>query len=321
MDKSPTIDAVDILLRDKPHPGAKDLLAFYEANPEFLSRIVGEFRLLKRLGRKVGGAKALIHFLRWEGNWRSVDDFEINDHLGPLAIRVCALLWSDIDGMMRFYSSAADDILGTWIRRGKKHGDFLCPGKHTLSAASFLPPERSGAGLVRPIRRDGFITLSYPPDVPELDRPATFHGLISEAKAASVVEPLRRIAESSPNPQHPRIRAWIRHFEFQPEIFAFMEKTLLERRPECFSANSLVEYARWAVRRAAECHKRFSLPNDYSGLYSRALINRNPKFNGRCELRDRTKSGGCNQFLGCFLAPEPINGEPYRRLIWNEVTR
>ncbi len=167
------IDAIDILLQDKPQPDAQKLLAFHHANPEFLPRIVAEFRLLKRLGRKAGGAKSLIHFLRWDRHWQGIDDFEINDHLRPLAIRVCALLWPDINGMMQFRHCRADDILGARIaRRGKRYGNFLYPGKGTLSAASFLPPEKNGAGLVRPIRWGSFPTVTTrPPGAPTLDRP------------------------------------------------------------------------------------------------------------------------------------------------------
>src|ERR1035437_1374468 len=123
---APMIDAIDILLQDKHQPDARSLLAFHHANPEFLPRMVGEFRLLKRLGRKAGGAKSLIHFLRWEHRWQGIDDFEINDHLRPLAIRVCALLWPDINGMVQFRHCGADDVLGARIvRRGKRYGNFL----------------------------------------------------------------------------------------------------------------------------------------------------------------------------------------------------
>jgi hypothetical protein len=319
-------DAIDILLQDKQHTDAQKLLAFHHATPEFLPRVVAEFRLLQKQGRKAGGAKSLFHFLRWDGHWQAIDDFEIDDHLRPLAVRVCALLWPDIKGMVQFCPCAADDILGTRIvRRGKGRGNFLYPGKNTVSAASFLPPEKNGAGLVRPIRLGGFPTvITIPPPVPVLDRPATFHGLITEAEAASIAAPLRGFVDNSPNPRHPILLAWLRHVEAQPEIFAFMQKTLLERNPERFSAYSLLEYARWSIKRAAERHKRFTLPNNFGGLYSRALIVLNLQFNGLCEFKEdssgKVRPGRANRLLGCSLASEPINGEPYRRLVWNRVT-
>ena len=322
------IDAIDLLLQDKPQPDAQKLLAFHHANPEFLPRIVAEFRLLKRLGRKAGGAKSLIHFLRWDRHWEGIDDFEINDHLRPLAIRVCALLWPDINGMVQFRHCGADDILGVRIaRRGKRYGNFLYPGKRTLTTGvSFLPPERNGAGLVRPIREEGFpIVTTMPPEVPALDRPATFHSLITEVEALSIAAPLRGIVDNSPTPRHPTLLAWLDHVEAQPEIFAFMEKTLLERNPARFSANSILEYARWSIRRRAESHKRFTLPNKFGGLYCRALIMLNPQFNGLCEFREDCKglnrAGNSNRHLGCSLASEPINGEPYRRLLWKVVAK
>ncbi len=145
--------------------------------------------------------------------------------------------------------------------------------------------------------------------------------MITEAEAASIAAPLRGIVANSPNPKHPIFLSWLGHVEAQPEIFAFMEKTLLERNPERFSANSILEYARWSIRRAAESHKRFTLPNNLGGMYCRALLMLNPQFNGLCEFREDSKgpnrAGNSNRLLGCSLASEPINGEPYRRLLWN----
>jgi hypothetical protein len=284
-----------LLLADKPHPDAQKLLAFHHANPDFLPRIVAEFRLLKRLGRKAGGIKALIHFLRWDRRWAGVDEFEIAQNIGTLAIRVCALLWpDDINGIVQFRESEADEILGTRIvRRGKRYGNFL-----------------------RPLENAGTVPCSTLPSVPALDRPPTFHNRISEAEAVSVAGQLREIVDNSPNPRHTILRAWLRHIEAQPEIYAFMERTLLQRQPDCFSARSILEYSRWSIRRAAESHKRFTLPGQFDGLYCRALVMRNPQFNGLCRFEGsgRVRSNG---LLGCTLAPEPINDEPFRRLLWS----
>ena len=293
-------DAIDVLLHDKPHPDAQKLLAFHHANPDFLPRIVAEFRLLKRLGRKAGGIKALIHFLRWDRRWEGVDEFEIAQNMGTLAIRVCALLWpDDINGIVQFRESAADTILDTRIERhGKRYGNFLSPGKSTFSAHTAL-------------------TL---PAIPELDRPPTFHSLISEEEAASVAAPLRTIVENAPMPDNPTLRAWLRHVDAQPETYAFMQRTLLQRQPKCFSARSILEYSRWSIRRAAESHKRFTLPGQFDGLYCRALIMQNTQFNGLCRFEGsgRVLSNG---LLGCTLALEPLAGEPYRRLLWKVMTR
>jgi hypothetical protein len=285
--------------------------------------VVAEFRSLKRLGRRAGGVKALIHFLRWDRHWHATDGFEIGQNLATFAARVCVLLWPDINGMVQFRSCAADKILDTRIvRRGTRYGTFLYPGKHTLSAGSFLPPEKNGAGLVRPIQWGEFpIVTTLPPDVPELARTPTFHSLFTGEEAAAAVDPLRRIATSTPRPQHHLIRSWVRHFEEQPEIFAFVARTLRERQPTSgFSAVSLLEYARWSIRRAAESHQGFTLPGQFDGLYCRALIMRNPQYNGLCEFKSdgggKTRHGRANRLLGCTLAPEPIAGEPYRRLLW-----
>ena len=314
------LDSIDALLQDKQHPDARKLLDFHHANPAFLPRIVSELRLLRRQGRRAGGAKSLIHFLRWEHRWNAVDEFEINDHIRPLAIRVCALLWPDVNGMTQFRRCAADDILGTGIsRRGTRYGNFLRPSKRTLATGEFLPVEEHGGGSVRPILFDG--SVIFPPDVPFLDRVPTFHSLISEGQAASIVPSVRHLASNSPNPRHESLRAWIGHVETQPEIFYFMQMTLLERQPKSFSANSLLEYARWTIRRAAEKHKRFTLPAQYGGLYCRALIALNPQFNGRCEFRGDSmgaeRAGMANRLLGCAIARELVRGEPYRRLVFS----
>jgi hypothetical protein len=310
-------DAIDILLQDKQHPDAQRLLDFHHSNRDFLPRVVGEFRLLRRLGRKAGGIKALVQFLRWEQHWHGVDEFEVSQNLNALVIRTCTLLWPDINGMARYYRCEADDILGTRIvRRGTRYGNFIYPGRKTLNVGcSFLPPERNCTGLVRSIRCDGVPAAVVPPPIPVLDRPPTIHDLITESEANSIAEPLRRLVDESPNPRHPVLVAWLRHLETQPEIYAFMERTLLRRKPTRFSADSLVEYARWSIRRAAESHKRFTLWNDFAGLYCRALILRKPEFNGFCRFKDDGKRGRANRLLGCKLAPKPINGEPYRRLV------
>jgi hypothetical protein len=261
----------------------------------------------------------VVHFLRWEHDWRGIDQFEINDHLSSLAVRVCTLLWPDISGMVRFYQCGADDILGTRIMaRPKGYGNFLYPTARTLNGRGvFLSVRTDGVGRVRPIQLDGIV---LPPPVPFLDRPATFHQPITESDAASTVAPLNEIVARAPNPRHPLLLAWSAHFEAQPEIFAFIRNTLRHRRPNRFSANNLLEYGRWSIRRAAETHKRFTLPNVLGGLYSRALILIDPQFNGLCELREGSGGGLSNRILGCTLAPEPINSEPYRRLLSGSVT-
>jgi hypothetical protein len=223
--------------------------------------------------------------------------------------------------MMQFVHCNADDILGTRIaRRGKRYGKFLYPGKGTLNpSGSFLPIEKESAGLARPIRWGTAVT--NPPHVPTLDRPSTFHSLITESEALSIAGPLRHIVDSSPNPRHPILRAWLGHVEAQPEIYAFMERTLLKRRAVGFSAKSVLEYCRWSIRRAAESDKQFTLPSRFDGIYCRALIMRNPEFNGYCKFKSDGKNGRANQLLGTSLAIETMNGEPYRRLVWDAVER
>lgn len=319
------MDAIHFLLQDKQHPNAVKLLTFHHANPEFLPRIVGEFRLLKELGRKTGSIESLIHFLRWEQHWHGDGEFEINDQLTALAARVCALLWPDINGLMKFHRCAADETMDTHIvRRRKRYGNLLSPGNRTLQeGCCFLPPEpdASGAGLVRPIRLSDYHAPVLPPPVPVLDRPATIHALITEDDAASVVVLLGGIVKNSPNPEHQILLDWLRRAEAQPEMFAFMQAKLQQREPRPFSPRSILEYCRWSIRRAAASHKRSTLPSRFNGLYCRALIMLNPQFNGFCKFKPDGKRGRSNQLLGCALACQPVNGEPYCRLMWTKESQ
>jgi hypothetical protein len=313
------MSAIDLLLQGKQHPNAVSLLTFHRKNPEFFPRIVAEFRLLKQLGRKAGSIESLIHFLRWEQHWHGDSQFEINDQLTALAARVCALLWPDIGGMLKFSHCEADEILDTSIGRRGKHGNFLSPGRRTLPEGScFLPPEpdATGAGFVRPIRTPDYPAPLMPPPVPILERPGTIHVLISEEEAAPVAGRLREIVNNAPNPKHPILLAWLGHAEGLPEMFAFMQAKLQQRKPAPFSPRSILEYCRWSIGRAAVSHKKFTLPAAYNGLYSRALVILNPQFNGFCKFKHDGEAGRSNRLLGCTLASKPVNGEPYCPLIW-----
>jgi hypothetical protein len=313
-------DAIDVLLRDKQHPNVEKLLTFHHKNPEFFPRIVSELRLLRQLGRKAGSIESLIHFLRWEQHWHGDGEFEINDQLTALAARVCSILWPDIDGMMKFHLCEADEILDTSIvRQRKRYGNCISPGRRTLPEGScFLPPDpdSTGAGLVRPIRLADCPIPVMPPPVPVLDRPATIHAVITEAEAASAAGRLREIVNKSPSPNHPILLDWLRHAEAEPEMFAFMQMKMQQRKPATFSPRSILEYCRWSIGRAAASHKRFTLPARFNGLYCRALIMLNPQFNGYCKFRPDGESGRSNRLIGCALASKPVSGEPYCRLIW-----
>ncbi len=293
------MDAIELLLQDKQHLTAQKLLAFHRKNRTFLARFVAELRLLQTSGQRAGSAESIFHYLRWVEDWQGVDEFEVNQNLAPLAGRVCSLLWRDVNGMMKFIKCEADEILGTRIvkRRGR-YGTFLYPGKTTL-----LP------------------TIA-PPDVPAITRPRTVHELITTADAAKIIPGFEGLVQDSPKPKGRILQAWLRHVKEQPELYALMERTLLQRRPPVFSAFSLLEYARWSIKRAVESDKRFTVcPSE--GLYCRALIMRNEQFNGLCKFKKdgqgKLRRGRLNRLLGCTLAQDRIPGEPYRRLVWTKA--
>ena len=255
-----------------------------------------------------------------------MDGFKFDDKVVALMARVVALLYPDTEEMLTFRHCEADEILGTHlVHRGKRHRLALEAGPCTLGREdTFLPPEEDGEGFIRPIRRTGGPAApTNPPPVPVQHRAATIHELITWDEAREAVAPLLLIVANAPDPLQPLLRSWRAHFESQPEIFAFMETTLLRHPPGTFSTTNLVEYARGSVGRAAERRRRFTLPNDWRGFYGRALVKLHEEYNGYCEFREDNrgvvKTGLVNRLLGCSLEPEPRNGEPYRRLLWHEV--
>ena len=158
----------------------------------------------------------------------------------------------------------------------------------------------------------------FPPPVPVLDRPATLHARITENEASSIIEPLRHIVHNSPDPQHPILLDWLKHVEAQPEVFAFMQNKLRQREAAPFSPRSILDYCRWSIARAAVSHKHFTLPSKFNGLYCRALIRLNPRFDGFCRFKDDGSRGRSNRLLGCTLVgwpgppmwlaqPQPLN--------------
>jgi hypothetical protein len=284
------LDAIEILLSSLHHLDAETLLAFHRTNRTFLPRVAAEILLLKDSGQKAAGANSVVHFLRYDEHWHGVDHFEVNQNLGALAIRVCTLVWPDLNGMVRFVKCSADKILSTRIvKRGKRrYGNFLAGGPAVV-------------GVV--------------PALPEVKRPRTFHVPITEAEAAEVYSRFEKLVADSSNPRDPALLSWLDHVKVQPEIFVLMDRTLLKRQPAVFSGGSLYEYVRFSIRRAAVRHKRFTLPNRLRVLYSRALIIFHPEFNGRCRFKQDARRGKANRLLGYALAAKPVAGEPYRRLI------
>ncbi len=197
------------MLQDKV--GAEELLKFHRKNRTFLPHMVAELLWLKHHGRKAGGVEALVHFLRWEKHWHAVDEFEVNQNLGPLAIRACALLWPDINGIVRLVHCEADEILGTYIVRDRKsrYGNLV---RHTA---------KTGTAWVNARR----------PELPEIKRTPSFHQKITARDTEQVGTDFARIVAAAPDPNHPLLRTWLAHVKGQPEVYLFMARTLRERCP------------------------------------------------------------------------------------------
>jgi hypothetical protein len=285
------MDAIEILLTGKSDPHAKLLLAFHRRNPTFIPRVAAELRLLRNSGQKAAAVRSIIHYLRWETHWNGVDQFEVNQNLAALVGRVCILLWPDLDGLVQLRKSRADTILGTRRgRSGKRYTNLLIP-----------PPWFTVQGAI--------------PAVPQVDRPRTNHFRITKAEAAEVIAAIEKLVRQAPDPDAELLQDFLRHVRQFPELFYFMQRTLLARSPSVFSGVSLIEYTRWSIRRAAAQPKRFRLSSRFDGLYCRFLVLLNPEFNGRCEFKRDGLHGVSNKLLGVGIAEHRVEGERYRRLV------
>ena len=134
---------------------------------------------------------------------------------------------------------------------------------------------------------------------------------------AAAIAPITSRSENSV------LRMLRRHAMAQPEVFALAEMTMRSRyakRLEPFSILDIFTYSKQTAQRTAVQKKRFTLSGQIAALYCRAAIRRNPQFNGWTEFKEdsagKVRKGRANAMLGCTLAPEPVNGEPYRRLLW-----
>jgi hypothetical protein len=299
-----TKDAIEILLETRPHLTAQKLLDFHRANPTFFPAFAAEFLWLKKR-RRPGAAKALLMFLRGAKRWQGVDEFMVNDHLFPLLSRICILLYPTLNnGTLKLHQCEADTILGTRIgpRGGKKKGMVL----HASNALS--------------------LEIAKLPPAPELSMPtkrSKRHRTVTPEQSAYVLPFIKDLVAGSPHPRNRVLQSLLRHARTQPEVFALAEMTMrsrLAKRLHHFSILDFLNYGAQTAKRTGQ-KKRFTLPSQIEGLYCRAVIRHNPQFNGWTEFKEdskgRQRKGRANAVLGCYVAPEPVNGEPHPRLLWH----
>jgi hypothetical protein len=301
------MDAIEILLdRQRNNEVASRVLRFHRANRHFIPRLVAELCWLQQHGRKAAGVKSITNFLRWETRLKATpeEEYAINDHFNAMFARIVRLLWPSLGGMILIRTSRTQ--VSAQVGR-IRHGHVLRPKFETLAGAEFFYGEgTAGATIVL----DGFQYFS--PDIPVVRKAESFHERISKKEASAAIRPLARLIGKAPDANHPLLADWVQHLANEPECFAFMARTLLKREPAVFSANSLYEYARWTLYRVAETERIFRLDNRLRGLYGRALLYALPQFNGRCEARDTL----ADRVLGCSIAEEPVNGERFRRVLF-----
>ena len=115
----------------------------------------------------------------------------------------------------------------------------------------------------------------------------------------------------------------MRHARAQPEVFALAEMTMrsrLAKRLHHFSVLDFLNYGAQTAKRTGP-KKRFTLPSQIEDRHCCAVIRHNPQFNGWTEFKEDSKGkrrkGRANTALGCYVAPEPVNGEPHPRLLWH----
>jgi hypothetical protein len=303
-------DAVESLLEGRSHPTAQLLLEFHRANPTFFLTFAGEFFWLKKRGRP-GAAKSLLMFLRGARHWQGVNEFMVSNDIFPLLSRICILLYPALNNAtLELRQCEADEILGTDIvpRGGKKKGMILRARESTRLEIARLP------------------LMPVPPVV---QRRATRRRTVKPEEAAYVFPYIKELVAGSPHPRNRFLQSLARHARTQPEVFALAEKTMrsrLAKQLRHFSILDIFTYSKQTAQRAAGQKKHFTLSGKIAALYCRAVIRRNPQFNGWTEfLADGTgklRKGRANALLGCYPAPNPANGEPHPRLLWHrdEVT-
>jgi hypothetical protein len=299
-----TKDAVELLLEGRPHPTAQKLLDFHRANDTFFLAFAAEFFWLKKRGR-AGAAKSLLMFFRGAKKWTGVDEFMINDHIFPLLSRVCILLYPTLNNAtLEIRQCEADDILGTDVvpRVGKKKGMVLRAREATRLELAQLPP---------------------PPTPPVISKRSKRHRTVTGEESAWVFPYIKDLVARSPHPRNRVLKSLLRHARTQPEVLALAGRKL-PKRPSQFSVIDCLTYGAQTVKRTGH-EKRFTLPSKIEGLYCRALIIRNPQFNGWTEFKEdsagKLRKGRANVLLGCTVATERTNGEPYRRLIWAKAAQ
>jgi hypothetical protein len=298
-DQLMTKDAVEVLLEGRPHPTAQKLLDFHRANRGFFVEFAAEFFWLKKR-KRAGAAKALLMFFRKNKRWTGVDRFMVNDHIFPLLSRICILLYPPLNNRtLKLHHCEADTILGTWIgtRGGKKKGTLLHANESLSREIAQLPPV---------------------PEPPALTKRSTRHRTVTAEESAWVIPYIEELVAGCPYPNEPILQSLLRHARTQPEVLALAERRLPKRRQH-FSALDCLTYGEQTAKRTGH-EKRFTMPSKIEGLYCRALIRRNPRLNGFAEFKEDSKGairpGRTNAVLGCYVASEPVNGEPHPRLHW-----
>jgi hypothetical protein len=299
------IDAIELLLQNRQHPTAQKLLEFHRANPAFFSDFAAEFFWLKKRGRP-GAAKSLLMFLRGTKHWQGVDAYMVPNTIFPLLSRVCILLYPALNnGTLELRQCEADEILGTKVTPSsrKNKGTILHASEALQLELSQLPPM---------------------PAVREINRRSTRRRTVKPEQAAYVFPYIKELVAASPHPRSRVLRLLLRHAKTQPEIFALAEMTAKARLTKglhAFSVLDIFTYSKQTAQRAADRGKMFTLSGKIAALYCRAFIKRNPQFNGWTAFSEDSHGkhkGYANALLGCHLAPEPVNGEPYRRLLWGQ---
>ncbi len=123
--------------------------------------------------------------------------------------------------------------------------------------------------------------------------------IVPEKRAASHIT-VRNIVAQAPNPHHALLGEWVEFADKHPHVLTGLEAAIRRTRGERIAMSHLLRCA--GVR----------LPVSLRGLYSRALIMRNPEYNGRLCVTP----GDVNGMLGYTTALEHIKGEAFCRLVY-----
>ena len=113
-----------------------------------------------------------------------------------------------------------------------------------------------------------------------------------QAQLALDFTPVKPTTNPHPFPALTIDRQFMAFHEANPHIYQNLRKLALDaqRRAQLFGMKALFEILRWQYAQATQGAETFKLNNNYTCLYARLLMDREPALAGYFETRQRTSA-------------------------------